>query len=146
MRKTPGREALSSTGSRATLTPATRWQQRRTKKIRIASSVSQPEFSTTSLLLHRCDLMAVRRTPSYPLNLQTTAFLSRPLLKPHAFVDFHRPVIHSARSKRRKFSQTEAGDDSVASGGCGLTKHNGVFRSLQRLRGPAFSRTPVSLT
>jgi hypothetical protein len=33
---------LSGTGSRATLAPTARWQQKRTKKIRMASSVSQP--------------------------------------------------------------------------------------------------------
>jgi hypothetical protein len=46
MRKTPGRDALSGAGSRATLAPTAKWQQSMTKKIRMASSVSQPEFST----------------------------------------------------------------------------------------------------
>src|SRR5207302_4329918 len=110
------------TGSRATLVPTAKWQQRRTKKIRIASSVSQPAFSTASMLLQRCDLIVVRRTRSYPHN---STFFSRLLLKPHLFVALRDPVIHSARSKRGKFSQTEACDDSMASGDRGPTQHFG---------------------
>src|ERR1700674_4312605 len=116
IRKTPGLDALSGTGSRAALTPSTRWQQRRTKKIRIVSSVSQPAFSTTSLLLHRRDLIGVPCTPSYPHNVQTTTFFSLHLLKPDAFVACQLPVIHCARLKQIKYSQTETDDDSMASG------------------------------
>jgi len=46
IRKTPGWDTFSDSGSRATLAPAAKWQQRRTKKIRIATSVSRSAFLT----------------------------------------------------------------------------------------------------
>jgi hypothetical protein len=41
MRKTLGRDGISDSGLRAVLAPAAKWQQRKAKKIRIASSVSR---------------------------------------------------------------------------------------------------------
>src|SRR5580704_12413490 len=108
MRKTPGRDTLSGSGSWAAPAPAARWQQRRAKKIRMAWSLSQPAFSTAG---HEPFLLMMRGRHK----LQQLPFFARTLLNCHASRDLLEARDKLRSRKEQQFSQKEAGDDSMAS-------------------------------